>query len=462
MSNVAGPAIRQGVGAFRPVVPLSIGTVLRDTLSCPYTWLVSILRISSRHLIDGTGASAKRDWALLVEDGVIVAVGPDASVPRPEHARVLDYPDGTALPGLIDDHVHLVIPRTSGSMLDAMQALDDDQLVVLGAASAERFLRAGVTTVFDCGARGQTAFRIRDAVNRGLVLGPRTLVSGRPITPTGGHTWWWGGEADGVEGVRAAVIHLLDEEGADGIKMMATGGYMTSTTTPSQAAYAPEVFAVAADEAHRRGRYITAHAHGVAGMRAASEAGIDCLQHASMIGADGTWRFDEQLARDMAARGTRASMTMAQGIRVEREKGTHVDWRTARPGDPLSIASWMADARQLHDAGVELVVGTDMTSIVDTDHGEETILEIEAFVEIGYTPLEAIRAATSLAATNLRVDGVTGRLAAGLAADVLIVDGAPHRDIHDLRNGRLVLRAGRPVLPTPLAPPPIRLPVLPA
>ena len=423
---------------------------------------MNTLRISTGHLIDGDGTAAHRDWALLVEDGEIVAIGPNATLPRPEHARTYDFPNGTALPGLIDAHVHLVIPRTTGSPLDEMLALDDEQLVVMGAASAERFLRAGVTTIFDCGARGDTAFRIRDAVNRGLVLGPRTLVSGRPITRTRGHCWWWGGEADGVEGVRAAVIHLLDEEGADGIKMMATGGYMTTTTTPAEAAYPPEVFAVAVEEAHKRGRYITAHAHGVAGMRSASEAGIDCLQHASMIGADGTWRFDEQLAHEMAARGTRAAMTMAQGIRVEREKGATIDWRTARPGDRLSIASWMADARQLHDAGVELVIGTDMTGIIDTDHGEETILEIEAFVEIGYTPLQAIRAATSLAATNLRLGGVTGRLATGLAADVLVVDGEPHRDIHDLRNGRLVLRAGRPVLPTPLAPPPLRLPVSPA
>jgi len=111
----------------------------------------------------------------------------------------------------------------------------------------------------------------------------------------------------------------------------------------------------------------------------------------------------------------------------------------------------------LADAGVELVIGTDMSSVSDTDHGEETILEIEAFVEIGYTPLEAIRAATSLAATNLKIDSVTGRLSEGLSADVLIVDGRPDRDIHDLRDGRLVLRAGRPVLPTPLAPPPKRI-----
>ena len=420
------------------------------------------IRIAVGHLVDGDGRAAAANQALLIEDGTIVAVGPDASVPRPAHARLYDFPDATALPGLIDTHVHLVIPRTHGSMLDEMQALSDEELVVLGAASAERFLRAGVTTVFDCGARGTTGFRIRDAVNKGLVLGPRTLISGRPITRTGGHCWWWGGEADGVDGVRAAVIRLLDEEGADGIKMMATGGYMTTTTDPSESAYPREVFEAAVEEAHRRGRYITAHAHGVEGMRLASEAGIDCLQHASMIGPGGTWQFNEEVARGMAARGTRAAMTMAQSIRVTRESGEEIDWRTAKRGDRLTIAMWMADARMLADAGVELVIGTDMSSVVDTDHGEETILEIEAFVEIGYTPLEAIRAATALAAANLKLDGLTGRLAPGLAADVLVVTGAPHRDIHDLRNGRLVLRGGRPILPTPLAPPPLRLPALPA
>jgi imidazolonepropionase-like amidohydrolase len=149
-------------------------------------------------------------------------------------------------------------------------------------------------------------------------------------------------------------------------------------------------------------------------------------------------------------------------MRVTRESGAAVDWRAAKRGDRLNIAMWMADARLLADAGVDLVIGTDMSSVVDTDHGEETILEIEAFVEIGYTPLLAIRAATAAAAANLKIEGVTGRLAPGLSADVLVVTGRPDRDIHDLRNGRLVLRAGRPVLPTPLAPPPLRLPAQPA
>jgi imidazolonepropionase-like amidohydrolase len=197
-------------------------------------------------------------------------------------------------------------------------------------------------------------------------------------------------------------------------------------------------------------------------MRAAMEAGVDCLQHASMIGMDKGWAFDEPLAREMAARGTRAAVTMMQGVRRVRESGVSVDWRAARPGDPLGVASWMADARALHDAGVTLVTGTDMTTVVDPDHGEELLLEIEGHVEIGLSPLAAIRAATADGAANLRLADVTGRLHPGLVADLLVVEGAPDRDIHDLRRPVLVVRQGTPIQPTRSRPPTLRLPAVPA
>ena len=417
------------------------------------------LRISAQRLVDGRGGPALDGGvAVLVEDGRIVAAGPESAVPTPEDARLRSYPGATILPGLIDQHVHLCVAR-GPTMVDDTRVRSDEELLVWGVGSAERMLRAGVTTVFDCGGRGQSGLRIRDAVAAGLGLGPRILASGRPITPPGGHCWFWGGEADGEAAVRAAVTRLLDEEGADGIKVMATGGYSTPTTDPQLSAYPIEVMAAAADEAHKRGRYITAHAHGVDGMRAASEAGIDCLQHASMIGAGRGWAFDEELARAMAARGTRAAVTMMQSVRLLRESGEPTDWRAAKRGDPLAVPMWMADARALLDAGVTLVTGTDMTMVVDPDHGEELILEIEGHVEIGMTPLAAIRAATADGARNLRLDTVTGSVRPGLSADLLVVEGAPDHDIHALRRPVLVVRQGTPIAPTRLAEPTLRLPV---
>ena len=179
-----------------------------------------------------------------------------------------------------------------------------------------------------------------------------------------------------------------------------------------------------------------------------------------MIGPGRAWWFDVELAREMAARGTRAAVTMMQSIRLAREGGRTIDWRSARPGDLLDVQMWMADARGLLDAGVTLVTGTDMTTVTDPDHGEELVLEIEGHVEIGMTPLAAIRAATAEGARNLRLDGVTGTVREGLAADLLVVEGAPDRDIHALRRPVLVVRQGRPIAPTRLAAPTLRLPAV--
>lgn len=415
-------------------------------------------RIAAERLFDGTGAPALTGGvAVLIADGRIVAAGPEAAVPSPEDARHRSYPGATLLPGLIDQHVHLGVGRAA-DLMGQMAARTDDEIVLWGAGSAERMLRSGVTTVFDCGSRGTTGMRIRDAVAAGLALGPRILVSGRPITPRGGHCWFWGGEADTEAEVRALAARLLDEEGADGLKIMATGGYATSTTDPRRPAYPVAILAAAADEAHRRGRYITAHAHAPEGIAFASRAGIDCVQHASMIGPSFGWEFDAAVARELAERGTRCAMTMMQAIRQLHAAGGPTDWRTAQPGDPIGPVPWMHDARRMLDAGVTLVTGTDMTLIDEPDHGEELILEIEGHVAIGMHPRDALRASTAEGARNLRLGDETGSIRPGLAADLLVAEGAPDLDIHDLRRLLLVVRAGHAVHPVRPEPPVVRLP----
>ena len=155
------------------------------------------LRIRVGRLLDGTGGPAIEDAALLVLDGRIAAVGRDDAVAQPEDARTLDLPGTTALPGLMDAHVHVTMPPTIDP-LGTMATESDEDLVVRGSAASERMVRAGITTAYDCGARGMTAYAIRDGIARGLTLGPRLLVSGRAVTQTGGHCHFFGGEADGV------------------------------------------------------------------------------------------------------------------------------------------------------------------------------------------------------------------------------------------------------------------------
>lgn len=409
-------------------------------------------RLHVGRLIDGTGAGPVADAAVLIIDGRIAEVGPDAAVAMPEDARVIDLPSTTALPGLIDAHVHVTLPPTIDP-LATLYAETDDDLVARGVAASERMVRAGVTTAYDCGARGMTSYRIREAIGRGLSLGPRLMISGRAITQTGGHCHFFGGEADGVEGVRAAVRRMLGEEGADGIKIMATGGGLTPGTDSRSASYSLAELAAAADEAHRFGKRITSHAHGVPGIRNASEAGIDSIQHCTMLGPDWTWTFDEDVARGMAERGTRAIPTISAGIRSEIELGIDINKLQPNPG-AMGRQDFWDNARRLIDVGVTAVPGTDV-GVNLTDFGEALFLELEAYVGIGVAPAEVIRMATSGAARHLGIEAETGALASGLAADILAVEGEPDRDIAALRRLRLVLRGGEPIQPTPPRPAPV-------
>ena len=207
-------------------------------------------------------------------------------------------------------------------------------------------VRAGITTAYDCGARGMTAYAIRDGIARGLTLGPRLLVSGRAVTQTGGHCHFFGGEADGVAGVRETVRKLLEDEGADGIKIMATGGGMTPGTDSRHASYSIEELAAAADEAHRLGKKVTSHAHGVPGIDNASKAGIDSIQHCTMLGENWEWAFNETVARGMVERGTRAIPTISAGTRYEVETGKDINKLQPNPGR-MTRADWWANGRAL-------------------------------------------------------------------------------------------------------------------
>ena len=412
----------------------------------------SAIRLHVGRLVDGTESAPITDAAMLVIDGRIAEVGPDAAVSMPEDARVINVPTATALPGLIDSHVHVTLPPTIDP-LGTLATETDDDLVARGVAASERMVRVGITTAYDCGARGMTSYRIRDAIARGLSLGPRLMISGRAITQTGGHCHFFGGEADGVDGVRAMVRRMLDEEGADGIKIMATGGGLTPGTDSRFGSYSVEELAAAADETHRLGKRITSHAHGVPGIRNASVAGIDSIQHCTMLGPDWTWTFDEEVARGMAERGTRAIPTISAGTRAEVEFGIDIYQLQPNPG-AMRRPETEANAMRLIDSGVTIVPGTDV-GVNLTDFGEDLIIELEAYVRLGLEPGQVIHMATVRAARHLGIETETGSLVPGLAADVLVVEGEPDRDISALRRSRLVLREGAPIQPTPPRPAPV-------
>ena len=199
----------------------------------------------------------------------------------------------------------------------------DEELVHRGLVNAERMVRAGVTTIFECGARNSTGFGVQRAIEDASASG-RTLASGRPVTRKTGPLQLAERRSRGHQGVRSAIRNLIEEEGAGGIKMMATGGGMTTGTDTRFAAFSVEVLAAAADETHRHDQIITTHAHGVPGIRNATLAGIDRIQHTTMMGEDWTWAFDKEVAQQKVERHRGLPHDRAPGIRVQLEyEGGH-------------------------------------------------------------------------------------------------------------------------------------------
>jgi len=381
--------------------------------------------IRAGRLIDGTGAEVQRDRALYVEDGRIVEVRPGSQTPT--NGEVLDLSQLTVLPGLFDLHVHLVFSAGERPLRD-VEVESDQRLLLRAVAAARQALSAGVTTVRDLGGRGDVTFVLRDAINDGLLSGPRVLAAGSPITITGGHCHFLGLEADGEVAVRAAARRQL-KAGANCLKIMSTGGRMTPGTNINVAQYSVAEIAAAVEEARRRHVTIAAHSLGVAGLRNAVAAGVDTIEHFNWLDAEGGVEFDPDVARQMVRQGTGAVLTLVPLRRASAELRAQI----------------VGAMREAFSLGVMVLAGTDAG--VALTPFDSLPRELELMVtEIGLTPTQAIVAATSAPARVLGLSDEVGTLAPGQMADLLAVEGDPSQQIEDLRRVRLVLQAGQTVV----------------
>jgi imidazolonepropionase-like amidohydrolase len=375
-------------------------------------------------LIDGTGAAVQRDRALYIEDGQIVDVCAAGDVAS--DAEVVDLRDCSVMPGLIDCHVHLVFSCSAHPLSDLL-AEDDQQILLRGVAGARQALGAGITTVRDLGGRGGVTFRLRDAIASDLIAGPRILAAGSPITITGGHCNFLGLEADEESGVRAAARGQL-KAGADCLKIMSTGGRMTPGTNTGMAQYTVAEIRAAVTEAQRAHTTVAAHALGTAGIRNATAAGVNTIEHCNWLGPQGDVEFDESVAVQMADQATALVPTL---VPLQRSAAALRD----------EVLRCM---RRMVSLGVPIAAGTDAG--VSLTPFDSLPRELEILVQdLGLTPLQAIHAATGSAATALKLDRTLGTLLAGRAADLVAVDGDPSLRIGDVRAVRLVMKNGRTV-----------------
>jgi imidazolonepropionase-like amidohydrolase len=400
--------------------------------------------IRADRLIDGTGAPPVQDAVLLVAEGRVAGVfqgqAPEGLVPS--GAAVFDCRGCTLLPGLIDAHVHLNLPGDGSTLEQAVQEADG-VLVATATFAVTRALAAGITTVRDMGAARGTVFQVRRAMELGHGHGARIVAGGQPITITGGHTWYLGGEADGVDGVRRKVREMA-KLGADFIKVMASGGGTVGTMSWLPA-FRREELAALVDEAHRLGRKAVAHCLCAASIDDAVEAGIDQIEHANfLVDRAGNQQFVPATAEKVARAGVPVTGTLAVGGYMLKALLAKPD-RTA-PEQAL-LDRWrrmhdqnMAHFRKLHEAGVRHVAGTDAGWRYTPIEGLP--LEMELMQEAGLPAMDVLVAATGRAADVIEIGDCVGTLTPGKLADVIAVPGNPLDSLGRLRDVRLVMQGG--------------------
>lgn len=380
-------------------------------------------------VVDARGVCHESADVLLQAGRITAVASRDALMDR---YPVLELVGATVVPGLINAHTHICLD--SGP--DPLRTLRDQGVIEAAIAAARRLeavLRAGVTTIRDLGAPNHIDIELRKLVDRMALPGPRMLTAGKVITMTGGHGYWMGSEADGIDAVRRAVRREI-KFGATTIKVMATGGVMT----PGQVAGAPQLsvdeIAAASDEAHKAGLIVAAHAESAAGARNAILGGVDSIEHGHGM--------DSQTIELALEHGTVLVPTMLSDDAtltggVEAGIPRYVVEKTR------SIAESLAATLQLAiRAGVTVVAGNDGgTPLVDA---ADVVGELELYVEHGMSCQAALASSTSLAARLLRLDRV-GLVEPSYHADLIVVDGDPLTDIRALRHPRVVVHNGRVV-----------------
>ena len=418
--------------------------------------------IRAGRLIDGIGAEPRTGVAVVLDGSKVGSIEPW----REELGRgatVHDFGVETVLPGLVDAHCHLSL-LGAGLSYEEEEGASNEFMAVAAVHNAQVMLRSGVTTLRDNGARHGIMFAVREAMNRGLLVGPRMLIAGRPVTPTGGHFHWCGGAADGEEEIRRQVRRLV-AEGADHIKIMASGGG-TAGTNPGLPSYAVSELRSAVDAAHYYGRLTTAHCRATQAIANAVEAGLDGLEHAEFnepadliqhVAERPTYqpRWDDDVARRLADSPLFASLTLPgsghvaySALSAERDReGTLPPEKQAALDRGQATVEARADSvRRFLDLGMlpKLVVSSDAGPF-DIEFGK-LYQGLEIAVLGGMSPMQALQACTRVAAEACGVLDRVGTLEPGKEADILVVEANPLEDVRHLKDVVAVFKAGQRVV----------------
>lgn len=378
-------------------------------------------------LIDGTGREPVKT-SFLVEDGRIVGFGDSLT-----GDKLVDLEGKYVMPGLINSHVHITMEPV-GNPHSLFQTESDSRTILRGVKNLEKHLKAGTTYFRDLGTGSGMDIELKRAVAEGLINGPEFKSAGRVVTMTGGHGWFIGREADGPDETRKAAREQL-KAGADVIKIMATGGVMTSGVEPGSPQLSREEMAAAVEEAHKAGKKTASHAQGNKGIKNAILAGIDSIEHGIIL--------DEEAVDMMIERGTYLVPTLVAPYHIVKngvEAGVKQD---AYDKAKSIMATHVKSFQMAYEKGVKIAMGTDAGTpfnLHDMDW-----LELKLMVEAGMEPMDALVAATKNSADLLDILDEYGTLEEDKFADFLVLDENPLEDIETLSRINRVYKKGREV-----------------
>ncbi len=396
-----------------------------------------VVAVRAAHVVDTQAGRVLQDQIVLISGDRIENVGPARKVAVPAGATVIDLGPATLLPGLIDCHVHLTSdPQHSGYRA---LGISIPREALTGAKNARLTLQAGFTTVRNVGASGYADVALRDAINAGEIPGPRLIVSGPALGSTGGHcdsnllapefAYRDQGVADGVAAVTVKTREVI-KYGADVIKFCASGGVFSKGDLPGTEQYSPTEMEALVSEAHRQGRKVAAHAHGAQAIIDAANAGVDSIEHGSLIDDEGI-RAMKQHGTYLVADIYNDDFILGQGKQVgfteEALEKERMVGQQQREG-----------FRKAAQAGVRIAFGTDAGVY---PHGWNA-KQFAFMVKYGLTPIQAIQSATLNAAELLGWSDRVGSIEPGKFADLIAVSGDPLADITALEHVKFVMKSG--------------------
>jgi imidazolonepropionase-like amidohydrolase len=346
--------------------------------------------------------------------------------------KLINVEKYTVLPGLINTHVHITMSSDFRKGWDAWLREEKEFVILKSAENARKMLLSGVTTARDCGAYSNLGFLIREGIEKQLIHGPRLLVSGSPITITGGHCHPMGLEADNkMELIKS--VRLMNKLGADFIKLMATGGRLTASSSERRAQYSVEEMKVVVEEANQRNLKVTVHAIGTEGIINSVKAGVATIEHCEWLAIDSGSDFREDIIPEMMEKNIYVSPTLVYGT-------LNLNYNASFDRESRKFLKTM------YRNGVKMLAGDDAG--IPGVNFDQLPFSIKLLVdEIGLTNYDAIKAATSEAACALGIDNEVGTVEKGKFADMIVIDGDPLEDIEALKRIIMIIKDGNIVFP---------------